>query len=226
MISVLLIDDNAFMRACLRRLLEHEPDIKVVGEISCVSDGLVNAQAQCLPDVIVVDCIVVGACGLWCVRKIMQKDAKAKILILVMHESIHFVERALQLGVKGVLSKTAEPAMLPDCIRKIVAGGFWLQGDIAQQLAMRRAKCISGLDSLSRRECEVFCLLAKGFECRDISELLHISIKTVGVHRTNIMNKLELKNIAGLIFMALEYGLLSASGNAAISGCNVINFMG
>lgn len=226
MISVLLIDDNAFIRACLCRLLEHEPDIEVVGEISCVSDGLVNTQTQCSPDVIVIDCIQIGACGLWCVRKMMQKNAQVKFLIIIMHESIHFAERALKLGVKGILDKTAEPQMLIDSIRTIAAGGMFLQGGLAQQLAIRRASGKSGLDSLSAREFEVFCLLARGFRCRDISEFLHISAKTAGVHRTNIMNKLELKNIAGLILMALEYGLLSASGNAAIPGCNVINFMG
>lgn len=226
MISVLLIDENAFLQACIRRVLEYEPDIEVVGEIGSKNDGLVNAQSQFLPDVVIINSIVVGGCGLWNVRKLMQKNANTKILLLIMHESIHLVERALKLGVKGILSKTADIQMLLDSVRTIASGGFWLQGSLAQQVAMRKANCESGLDSLSPREFEVFCLLARGLGHDDIAKLLHISVRTVAVHRSNIMNKLGLKNIVGLVQMAMEYSLLPVSEKVSISECLDANYIG
>lgn len=217
MISVLLIDENAFLRACMRHVLEHEHDIEVVGEIGCNSDGFANAQSRIQPDVVIINSIAVGGYGLWSVRKLMQKNANTKIIFLIMHESIHLVERALKLGVKGVLCKTADPQMLLDCVRTIASGGFWLQGSLAQQLAVRKANCESGLDSLSPREFEVFCMLAKGLVSDDIAKQLHISARTVAVHRSNIMSKLGLKNIVGLFQMAMEYSLLPMSENVTIS---------
>lgn len=211
MISVLLIDDNALIRACLASVLAHEPDIDVVGQVSCECDKFIIAQQRCLPDVIIVNCFIDGGCGLWCVHKLMQKNAHSKIIILIMHESIQIVEHALKLGVKGVLTKKANPSILLDSIRTISAGGSWIDGDLAKTIVFRRSRGKSGMDALSAREFEIFLMLAKGLECRDISKILHISIKTAAVHRTNINSKLGLKNIAALIHLAREYQLLPVS---------------
>ena len=143
------------------------------------------------------------------IRRMLQRDAKTKIIILTSSKSTHFVERMLRLGVKGIMSKSVEPCEFFDAIRTVAAGRQYLEGSLAQQVLLRRADGDSELDALSSREFEVFCLLARGMRCQEIAELLYISEKTVAVHRGNIMNKLVLKNVASLVLMALEHGVLS-----------------
>lgn len=213
MTAVLLIDNQRLIRAGLRLLLERESDIAIVGDTPCGEEGL-KAHAQLSPDIVIMSSFAPETCGLTVIRRMLQRDAKTKIIILTSSQSTHFVERMLRIGVRGIMSKSVEPRELFDGIRTIVAGRQYLEGNLAQQVLLRRSDGDSRLDALSSREFEVFCLLARGMRCQDIAELLYISEKTVAVHRSNIMNKLALKNVASLVLMALEHGVLSIERNS------------
>ncbi len=214
MISVLLIDNHHLIRTSFRHLLERESDINIVGDTSCGDEGL-RACAQLSPDLIIMSSFVQETCGLTYIRRILQQDAKAKVLVLTTNQSTHVIEHMLRLGVKGIMSKSVECQEFLDGIRAIAAGRHWLEGKLAQQVALRRTHERSGLDVLSTREFEVFCLVSRGLSNQEIAEKLSISEKTVAVHKGNIMKKLAIKNVARLVLMALEHGILSINTESA-----------
>lgn len=208
MISVFLVDDHAMVRAGFRRLLETENNITVVGEAGSGEDAYPEILKQHL-DVIVVDISMPGEGGLSFIRRLLSKDKNAKVLIMTMHDDDAFVSHAIQLGAKGFLSKSGDPNELATAIKAIANGENWISPNIAQKVVYSMG---SGQESpvevLTTREFEIFMLLSKGKSVNEISTLLHISPKTVNVHRANIMEKLNVKNTVKLAHIAMRMGML------------------
>ena len=135
-VRVLLVDDHAVVRAGYRLLLQNAPEIEVVaeadsGELAC------RLFAELAPDVVVMDLTLPGIGGLEAMRRIVQRDPKAKVLVFSMHEDTLFVEQALAAGARGYVTKSSAPHVLVSAVKQIAAGGQPLAGDIAQRLDVR-----------------------------------------------------------------------------------------
>lgn len=207
-IKVQLVDDHAVVRAGFRRLLEDMDDIKVVAESSMAEECLLDYREH-QPDVVVLDIFMPGMGGMEAIRRLIALDEKARILVLSFYDAWVIPMRALKTGARGYLSKRTAPEELITAVRKVAAGQSYIEPAIAQKIAEQSV--FGGqepIERLTSREFEVFQLLVRGTKVTDIAEKLHVSPKTVGIHRTHIMHKLETSSLADLTRMASHYGLL------------------
>lgn len=209
-ISVLLTDDHEVVRAGYARLLESTPDISVIAEASSGEEACAeyfNHQ----PDVLVMDLNMPGIGGLEASRLILARDPKAHILVFSVHENEIMLERALDVGIKGYISKRSASRVMIEAVRKIAAGDVYIGQEMITHLVDRRTSMEDGqLKKLTPREFEVFRLLADSKSVNEIAGILNISPKTVGHHMTHIKEKLGISNIAGLTHLAIRLGITSA----------------
>ena len=207
-IKVQLVDDHEVVRAGFRRLLEDMADIAVVAESGSAEDCLLDYRRM-HPQVVVLDIFMPGMGGMEAIRRLLAVDARAKILVLSFYESWVIPTRALKAGAKGYLSKRSAPDQLIDAVRRVAAGQSDIEPRIAQCMA---EQSIFGdkepIERLTPREFEVFQLLANGKRASDIADKLHLSLKTIGTHRTRIMKKLQASTLADLARLASQHGLL------------------
>lgn len=207
-IKVQLVDDHAVVRAGFRRLLEDMNDISVVAESATAEECLLGYRKH-HPDVVVLDVFMPGMGGMEAIRRLIAIDEKAKIVVLSFYDSWIIPMRALKAGAKAYLSKRTAPDELIAAVRRVAAGHGYIEPAIAQKIA---EQSVFGeqepIERLTSREFEIFQLLVRGEKVADIAENLHLSPKTVGIHRTHIMHKLETSTLADLTRMASYYGLL------------------
>ncbi len=209
-IKILLCDDHPMVRNGFKQLLESVPDITVVAEAETGEQAYQLYRAQPV-DLILMDISMPGMGGLAAARHILEYDSKAKIMMLTMYDSQTYVVRSLKLGVKGYLTKMAEPDELIKAIRLLDRGRKYIEASIAHDLAFSNILGESDpIDILSPREFEVFVALADGQSVKEISSLLHLSPKTVGVHRTHIMKKLHTDNLSDITRLAIRHGVITA----------------
>ena len=208
-ITVLLCDDHPMVRNGFKQLLESVPDIQVVSEATTGEEAYQSYRKQAV-DLIILDISMPGMGGLAAARHILEYDPKAKIMMLTMHDSQTYVSRALKLGAKGYLTKMAEPDELIKAVRFIDRGRSYIEASLAHDLAVSNMSGDSDpIDILSPREFEVFSALADGCSVKEISSLLFLSPKTVGVHRTNVMKKLHTDNLADITRLAIRHGVIT-----------------
>lgn len=209
-IRVLLCDDHPMVRSGFKQLLQSTLDIRVEQEAE-TGEEVYQMYRKSPTDVIIMDISMPGMGGLAASRHILEYDAKAKIMILTMYESQTLVARALKLGIKGYLTKRSDPEELIKAVRLIDKGRTYIEPSLANDIAVSTmTEDFDTLDILSPREFEVFSALADGRSVKDISSLLHLSPKTVGVHRTNVMKKLQTKNLSDITRMAIRHGVIAA----------------
>lgn len=207
-IQVLLVDDHEVVRAGYHRLLENSIDIKVIAEASSGEEAYQLYQ-KCTPDVVVMDLSMPGIGGLEAIRKIKNFDKKAKILVFSVHESDIFLERTLEEGVLGYITKRSAAKVMVEAVRQVALDKAFIGLEMQPLLAKERKEGNNPVFAeLSAREFEVFLLLAQGKAVVEIAETLHISPKTVGHHYTNVKNKLAASNTAELTRLAIREGLL------------------
>jgi len=207
MISVQLCDDHQILRKGVRMLLENSGEFEVVCESSSGEQAYIDFQ-QFKPDVMLLDMSMPGEGGVALLRRLLAKYPDAKVLVLSMYDDVVFPRRALDLGAKGYISKGVEDFILVQAARKVAMGGHYVEPEIALRMALEKQHGDSPLSCLSVREFEVFRLLAEGEAVIRIAEILHLSPKTVGTHRTNIMAKLELDNVAELARLAIRHQVI------------------
>lgn len=190
MINVVLIDDHRIVRSGFGQLLNIEPDINVIGEF-----GSAKEARQHLPGlpvhVCIMDISMPNESGL---HLLEQLPSSINTLMLSVHDSASMIEKALQLGAKGYLSKNCHPDDLIQAVRTLAQGGFFVTKDIALQLAAPTQPSSCQLATLTRREKQVATLIADGYAIKHIADQLGISPKTVHVHRANAMEKLAVDN--------------------------------
>lgn len=210
-IGVMLVDDHAIVRTGFRRLLEDSPDIRVVGEAADGEEAL-KVYAEVRPDVVVLDVSMPeGMGGLEATARLLAVDSAARILILSAYEEEPYPSRLIQAGARGYLSKRCAPAELGDAVRAVVRGEKYLSSEVARKSAISRMMGKGGIfDALSGREFEVFRLLAECKSVEQIADILCLSPKTVGTHRTSIMKKLEISSTAELERLAIRHGIVEA----------------
>lgn len=209
-INVMLVDDHPMVRMGFRQLLESTLDIRVCQEAETGEDAY-QCYRKKAADIIIMDISMPGMGGLAAARHILEYDPAAKIMILTMHESRTFVARSLKLGIKGFLTKRSDPDELIKAVRLIERGRSYIEPSLAQDMALSSLTgSEDAIDILSPREFEVFSALADGYSVHDISSLLHLSPKTVGVHRSNVMKKLNADNLSDITRLAIRHGVITA----------------
>ncbi|WP_210446607.1 transcriptional regulator UhpA [Vibrio crassostreae] len=189
MINVALVDDHVIVRSGFAQLLSLEADITVVGEFNSAAEARLGLPS-CHPDVVILDISMQDESGLSLLEEIPSSIAS---IMLSVHDSPAMVEKSLELGAKGYLSKRCSPDELIQAVHTSANGGCYLTPDIAIKLATPM-KNKASLNQLTRRESEVCQLLATGLDVKSIAVELGVSHKTVHVHRANAMDKLNVKN--------------------------------
>ena len=210
-IKVLIADDHQIVREGLRSMLEKEPGIKVVGE---AEDGrkTLRMARELTPDVIIMDVAMPDLNGIEATRQIVAEFPTIKVIALSMHDDRRFVLNMIKAGAKGYQLKDSAFKDLAKAIRMVVANKTYLSSEIADivvkdYLATVNSGESSAFSLLTPRECEVLQLIAEGKTTNQIGEHLHVSIKTVETHRTQLMAKLKVKGVAELTKYAIREGL-------------------
>lgn len=211
-LTVLIVDDHAVVRQGCRRLLEAHADIRVIAEAGTGEEGCGQYEAA-RPDVVLMDIGLPGIGGIEAARRILARDAAARVLMFSMHEDVVFASRALQVGARGYVTKSSAPELLTDAVRLVAAGKLYISHDMAQELAVRMVPgSHHPLHALSTREFEIFRLLAAGHAIPEIARLLSLSCKTVANHQSNIRAKLDTTTAAQMVRMAMTHGVVPATG--------------
>jgi len=204
----MLVDDHAVVRMGFRLLLQGTPDIEVVAEADSGEEAVRQFQ-EVQPDVVVMDISMPGIGGLEASGRILARQAGARVLVLSAHEDAMHARRVLKAGAAGYLTKRSAAEALIQAIRQVAQGKTFLEGSIAQQLAMQQ---LSGeqspVDMLSEKEFKVFLALAEGQSGAEIAEVMSLSPRTIGTHLYNIKQKLGASNQAELAIIAIRAGLV------------------
>jgi two-component system invasion response regulator UvrY len=209
MINVLLVDDHAVVRTGYRRLLETQPHIRILAEAATAEEGR-RLYFEQHPDVVVMDISMPGIGGIEGIRRILSRDATARILICSIHDNSLLADRALQSGALGYVTKASDPEVLVKAVETVGRGKVFLGPDIAQALALKHIeKESSPLAVLSPREFEIFRLVADGRSGNIIADRLCLSTKTVSNYLSQIKKKLDVSSTAELVHLAMRHGLLS-----------------
>jgi two-component system response regulator NreC len=206
-IKIVIADDHVLMRQGVSQMLNANADINVIDECN---DGieLIASVLKHSPDVILMDISMPKMSGLVAIDKILSQRSTANILVLSMHNEVEYIDAMRDAGAKGYILKESSGDRLVDAIKKVAAGKLCFP-DTAER--MQDGECqhhISPLSVLTRREREVFFLVAAGNTSKKIAELLDMSLKTAENHRSNIYKKLNVRSSAELIRLAGKAGLL------------------
>ncbi len=202
-VRVMLVDDHPVVRAGLGRLLEAAGE-RVVAEANDGEEAY-RLYGELAPDVVVLDLSLPGMSGLETARRLLTRYGEAHILVVSIHDNPAMLARALKAGVIGYLSKQIAPSTLLDAVRAVARGEMYIDPALAEAAPGAAGDL---LERLTPREFEVFRLLGEGHAVGDIATLLHISPKTVGVHQTRILRKLNIGNSAQLALLAVRCGVV------------------
>ena len=221
-ITVLLAEDHQIVREGLRKLLEGESDIAVLGE-AVSGRQAVELVRKLRPDVVVMDIAMPLLNGLEATSQIRRLAPNTRVLILSAHSDDAYVERVAALGASGYLVKQTAVHTLKEAIREVHRGRAFYSPDVAKKLRRHNPKPLDPKDplrtqfaSLSAREAEVLQLIAEGSANKQVAAELGISIKTVEKHRDHLMRKLDIHDTAGLTRFAIGAGIIESSVQVTI----------
>jgi DNA-binding NarL/FixJ family response regulator len=208
---VLLADDHALVRAGIRALLERIDQVEVVAE---AGDGprTLELIEQLRPDVVLLDLTMPGIGGFEVLKGATEKFPEVHIIVLTVHEAEEYAFHALRSGAAGYLPKSAASAELELAIERVMSGGKYLSPLIEQRAASEISEAHPShpaLAELTPRQREVLTLIAEGRSTKDIARALSISAKTVETHRAQLMDRLNIHDIASLVRYAIKVGLVS-----------------
>lgn len=205
-LTVLLADDHALVRRGFRLMLEDDPDIKVVAE---ASDGeeAISLTRKLRPDVVVMDCALPVKTGMEATKEIHAELPGVAVLMLSMHSEETWVRRAMDAGANGYILKSAVDLDLPQAVKRVAQGELLLDPRISKPAALKGEKNAA----LTDRELEVLQLIVAGKSNKEIASELSLSVNTVAVHRSNIMDSLGIHKTAELVVYAIKNGLVNLS---------------
>jgi DNA-binding NarL/FixJ family response regulator len=206
---LLIVDDHPMMRQGLVQLINLEPDLEVCGEAENAEQA-VQAVDLTKPDLVLADISLPGKNGLELIKDFQAIRPGLPVLVISMHDESLYAERVLRAGGRGYIMKQEGGKKLMHAIRQVLAGQIYISekmsSEILEMLSGRREGAEgSPMEKLSDREFEVFQLVGQGKSTRDIAKQLHLSVKTVEVHRVNIKKKLKQKSSAELIRFAVRW---------------------
>ena len=213
-IKVLLADDHTIVRKGIRSLLDDEPNIEVVGEAEDGHETLEKVDSR-NPDIVLMDSTMPVLNGLEATRQIKKRFPSVKVLVLTMHTNEAYIFQFLQAGASGYLVKQTAPQELLMAIQAVHRGESFLSPVISQTVIKEYIRHVKetgvedNYEKLTDREREILQLITEGFSNREIADKLVISLKTVNVHRTNLMNKLNIHSVTELTKYAIRRGIIS-----------------
>jgi DNA-binding NarL/FixJ family response regulator len=210
-IRVLLADDHTLIRAGISALLERMERVEVVGE---AGDGphAMKLIRELAPDVVLLDLQMPGLSSFEVLQETTEKFPDVKIIVLSVHDSEEYALRALRSGAAGYLPKSAASAELERAIDQVIRGEQYFSPIIARMASLEAAR--TGLTGraapveLTPRQREVLILIAEGYSTKDIARTLGISGKTVETHRAQLMERLGIHDVAGLVRYAIRTGIV------------------
>jgi DNA-binding NarL/FixJ family response regulator len=210
-IKVILVDDHAVVRAGFRLLLATSDTIEVIAEAERGEQAVQLVQNN-LADVIVMDLSMPGMGGLEAIRRISERNTQIKILVFSVHDEQVYVNRAMQAGAKGYITKNSAPNILPEAIQKIANGQRYIETGLIRSANQLQPEITTQkiIDSFSPREFDVFLLLAKGLTVHKIADELCLGYKTIANYSTQIKKKLQVSSIAELAHIAISLDLLNS----------------
>jgi len=219
MTKILIVDDHDLMREGIRALLEKEPLFEVVGEAGDGQEAL-RAVRELKPDVVLMDLSLPGGLGgLEATEALLADHPGVKVLILTQYDNREYIRRALRIGAHGYLLKRTVSGELKEAIRAVVRGERYLHskvaGEVVEMFTSGATLEDDDYERLTRREKQVFKLLAEGRTSREIAKYLNMSLKTAMSHRTNLMAKLQVHSRAELIKYALRKGVIELDPGVA-----------
>jgi two-component system invasion response regulator UvrY len=203
-VKILLVEDHAIVRAGLRRLLAGLP--ADIAECASGREALA-ALRETAPEVVILDLNLPDIGGLELLRRLLKEHGGLRVLVLTMHAEPLYAARAMDSGAKGYVSKNASPEELLAAVRRIAAGGRYVEAELAQELAVHPAAAGDPLAALSERDLEILRQLAQGCSLAEIGTRLAISYKTVANTCTQIKAKLGVARTADLVRLAIGLGL-------------------
>lgn len=208
MITILLVDDHPIVREGYRRLLERQPEYRIVAEADNAADAY-QAYRSASPDVVIMDLSLPGASGVEAVRHIRQWDKNARILIFTMHGGAAFALKAFEAGASGYVTKSSDAAELLRAVAIVAKGGRALSDDVAREIAAERLGAGRALvDELGPRETEILRLVASGRTTEDIAAILNLSPKTIQNYHYQIKAKIGARTDAHLVWLAIGAGIV------------------
>jgi DNA-binding NarL/FixJ family response regulator len=207
--GILLVDDHSFMRAGLAQLIDRQPDMVVCGEAGDPAEAM-QQLAKLKPALVLTDLTMPGRSGLEFIKDLRAANPTITVLVISMHDEAVYAERALRAGARGYIMKGAGGENLLVALRQVLRGEVY----VSPQMSARILEGLSGgkprgssspIEKLTDREFEIFQLIGQGKSTRDIAAQLHLSPKTVDVHRTHLKEKLELKDSTALVRHAVRW---------------------
>lgn len=212
-IRTLIVDDHKMFRDGIRAILEREADIELIGEAEGATDTL-QLLSSLQPHVVLMDIGLEGVGGIELTAMLRKKYPDLAILALTMHAESHYILRMLEVGAAGYVLKSSGRSELLTAIRAVASGDSYYSRQVATVISAHLHRKNSPRDrqsstvDLTRREIEVLKLIAAEYSNQEIANTLYISVRTVDTHRRNLLDKLQLKNNAGLVKYALQNGIL------------------
>jgi DNA-binding NarL/FixJ family response regulator len=216
-IRVLLVDDHGLVRAGIRALLESLQGIQVLGEADDGREALRLIELH-RPDIVMMDIAMRGLNGLEATMRITRDFPNTRVIILSMHANEEYVLQSLRAGAAGYLLKDAGTVELEIAIKAVAGGETYLSppvskhviSDYVRRMSAGEQETQSTLDRLTFRQREILQLIAEGKTTQEIARLLNIGVKTVETHRMQLMERLDIHDVAGLVRYAIRVGLISA----------------
>ena len=203
--KVILVDDHQLIRMGITALLSAEKDIQIIGEVSSAKDVMDNVAAKS-PDVILMDISLDDGDGILLTKEICKKDKGIKVIMLSMHVKEDFIQRSLKAGASGYILKDSPKEELIKAIKEVARGGRYFASEVSQLMVSSYVEKAGDFTDkrrsntgLTNREVEIIRLLSDGLSNQKIADQLGISHRTVDTHRTNIMQKVKVKNVAELV---------------------------
>ena len=211
-VTLLLVDDHPLIRQGLRHLLEGEPEFKVIGEAGDGLEALLLVE-RLKPNILVVDMMMPGLNGLEVLRQMKHISPDTRAIVLSMQSADAYVLEALKNGAAGYVLKETGPSELVNAVREVTHGNQYLSIKISERLQVSGRKNIDtpsdAYETLTTREREILQMTVEGLTSQEVGDKLTISPRTVEVHRSNLMNKLGLRNQTDLIRFAIKRGIIS-----------------
>jgi len=218
LIRVLLVENHTLVREAFRALLQGIEGFQVAGEAEDGRQAL-RRIGEIRPDIALMDITMPGLNGLEVAARCQQECPETKIVFLSVHRNEEYVLQALKLGARGYLLKDARVEELEFALRSVARGDFYLSPEISRSVMEDYLARLQGkspeaqqeprvFDRLTPRQREILQLIAEGHTTRTISSILNISLKTVETHRTELMKRLDIHHIAGLVRYAIRTGLV------------------
>lgn len=213
-LKVLLVDDHRLIRKAISTLLSNESEVETVWEASNATECFQLMEME-NPDIVLMDISLEDTDGISITKELLQKYPQLKVIILSMHMEENYIKQSIKAGAKGYILKNSPHEDLVKAVYEVAKGGQYFAQEVSKIMAQNYLMAEKTTDSrynkdeiLTKRELEIVKLVAEGLNNQKIADLLCISHRTVDTHRTNIMQKVKVKNVAELVRYAIKNRLV------------------